>query len=282
MRHVRLQEDWPTSWRYSHAYDQMEVYGQHHLNLGYSFAYQARRRLALALVRKVAAPPAKVLDVAAAQGNFTLALAELGYDVTWNDLRGDLAGYVQMKWEKGAVYYAPGNVVELTLDTSFDVVLAAEVIEHVAHPDEFLHSLARFVKPGGHVVLTTPNGGYFRNLLPRFSDCPDPSIYEAGQFKPNADGHIFLLHLDEVGRLAAGAGLRVVERRLCVNPLTGGGLGTGRLLRFVPQAAVNALERLSSAVPLVLAKRLHMGMAVLLQKGTAATLAVKAASAATR
>ena len=46
------------------------------------------------------------------QGNFTLRLAELGYRVTWNDIRQDLAGYVQLKWKTGDVTYRPGNILE--------------------------------------------------------------------------------------------------------------------------------------------------------------------------
>jgi 2-polyprenyl-3-methyl-5-hydroxy-6-metoxy-1,4-benzoquinol methylase len=40
----------------------------------------------------------------------------------------------------------------------FDAVLITEVIEHVAHPDEFLAKTAALVKPHGSIVLTTPNG----------------------------------------------------------------------------------------------------------------------------
>ena len=53
-------------------------------------------------------------------------------------------------------------------------------------------------KPGGVVVLSTPNGGYFLNNLPHFSDCPDPAIFESKQFSPDSDGHIFLLYEDMV------------------------------------------------------------------------------------
>ncbi|MFM5962085.1 MAG: class I SAM-dependent methyltransferase, partial [Dolichospermum sp.] len=72
----------------------------------------------------------------------------------------------------------PGIVFDLNFQSKFDVVLFDEVIEHLAHPDEFLKTIAHMLKPGGHIVLTTPNGGYFKNTLPRFSDCPDPSQYE--------------------------------------------------------------------------------------------------------
>lgn len=97
-------------------------------------------------MERAASPPARVLDVAAAQGNFTLALAERGYRVTWNDLRADLAEYVRMKYERGEVEFVAGNILDLVPSDPWDVVVGCEVIEHVAHPDRFLEQLAALVE----------------------------------------------------------------------------------------------------------------------------------------
>ena len=83
-----------------------------------------------------------MFDPAAGQGNFSLALAERGYRVTWNDLRVDLAGYVRLKHEHGEIEFAPGNAFALEFPEPFDAVLMTEVIEHVAHPDDFLAKTA--------------------------------------------------------------------------------------------------------------------------------------------
>src|SRR5271163_3374633 len=200
MRRVYIEDGWPDSWKYSYPYDLEEVYGEI-ANRGYAYAYDNRRRQTLRLLTEVLAPGARILDIAAAQGNFSIALAEMGYNVTWNDLREDLADYVRLKQEQGEIQFAPGNAFELKFPFLFDAVLITEIIEHVAHPDEFLLKTAQLVKPGGYIVMTTPNGAYFQNSLPKFSDCTDPSIYEAVQFKPNSDGHIFLLHPQELKTL---------------------------------------------------------------------------------
>jgi 2-polyprenyl-6-hydroxyphenyl methylase/3-demethylubiquinone-9 3-methyltransferase len=194
-------------------------------------------------------PGARILDIAAAQGNFSIALAELGYDVTWNDLRADLAQYVQLKHERGTIHYAPGNVFELDFDREFDGVMMTEVIEHVAHPDALLAKAATLVRPGGCIVMTTPNGGYFRNTLPRFSDCDNPAEYEAVQFKPNADGHIFLLHHDEVETLATRASLDLDALTFFTNPLTHGHQRTESQLRLLPTRLVDGLERIGRHLP---------------------------------
>lgn len=257
--------DWPESWKLSFHYDRVELYGEDRRS-AYAFSSRQRRQRILELVRQAAPPGARVLDVAAGQGNSTLALAELGYHVTWNDLRADLIPYVRAKHEFGEVTYAPGNVFDLHFERPFDVVLAAEVIEHVAHPDEFLHKLSQLVKADGAIVLTTPNGEYFRNPLPKFSDCPDPTQFEAVQFKPDGDGHIFLLYPDELVELARRAGLRVVHTEFYNNPLTTGGIMTRKLLPYVPVRLVDGFERVTEAFPPRVSRRVHAAMAALLRR----------------
>ncbi|MCC5657841.1 methyltransferase domain-containing protein [Nostoc sp. XA010] len=263
MKKIQYQEDWHDSWKYSYQYDLLEVYKDENL-CGYSYSYENRRKHTLELIHKVAKPGAKVLDVAAAQGNFTLLLAELGYEVTWNDLRAELIDYVKLKWDYGIVHYAPGNIFTLGLNAQFDIILIAEVIEHVAHPDDFLRNIAQMLKPGGYIVLSTPNGEYFNNRLPRFSDCPDPSQYEAIQFKPNSDGHIFLLHSDEIEQLSHQAGLVVKETSLVTNPLTNGHIKLHYLLKLLPKFWIETCEKLTSSMPLVIKRKLHTTTVALL------------------
>ena len=105
-----------------------------------------------------------------------------------------------------------GVTVEYRCDTiealakageTFDVVLAMEVIEHVAHSDDFLDRCTELVRPGGIVILSTINrtwksyvyaigiGEYVLRLLPPGSHQwrrfvrPDEirSSLEANQFR---------------------------------------------------------------------------------------------------
>ena len=115
MRRVHAEATWPESWKLSYAYDLEEVYGEA-THRGYANAYRERRRHTLNLVTEALAPGSQILDIAAAQGNFSIALAEMGYRVTWNDLRAELADYVRMKHERGDLVFAPGNAFELTFD----------------------------------------------------------------------------------------------------------------------------------------------------------------------
>jgi 2-polyprenyl-6-hydroxyphenyl methylase/3-demethylubiquinone-9 3-methyltransferase len=259
------QPDWPKSWQESAFYDQSEIYGEIS-HYGYAYAYENRRRETLRLLTEVLSPGARILDIAAAQGNFSLALAELGFDVTWNDLRAELADYVRLKYERGKIAYAAGNAFELSFPALFDAVLITEIIEHVAHPDDFLVKAAALVKPGGYIVMTTPNGGYFKNRLPKFSECADPTVFEAMQFKPNSDGHIFLLHADEIEPLARRAGLTVEKIVLLTNPLTTGYMKTESLLKVLPRGIVRAAENVTQVLPKALKKKALVQMGVRFRK----------------
>jgi 2-polyprenyl-3-methyl-5-hydroxy-6-metoxy-1,4-benzoquinol methylase len=265
MKQLHPSADWPESWKLSFEHDRIQLYGSEPRS-AYAFSYRQRWWHTLKLISAAAPPGARVLDVAAGQGNATLALAELGYQVTWNDYRADLIPYVRAKHDRGHVTYAPGNIFDLEFPEPFDIVLAAEVVEHVAHPDQFLKKLSELVKLEGSIVLTTPNGEYFRNPLPKFTDCPDPSQFEAVQFRPDGDGHIFLLHASELAMLAELADLKVLHTVFFNNTLTSGGLMTRKLLPFVPVRAVERLETLTAGSPSFATRRLNTAMAATLRR----------------
>jgi 2-polyprenyl-3-methyl-5-hydroxy-6-metoxy-1,4-benzoquinol methylase len=66
---------------------------------------------------------------------------------------------------------------DLITDELFDVVVSTEVIEHLENPRAMLRGIARLLRPGGTLVLTTPNqeslrayvgllfGGHFVHFL---------------------------------------------------------------------------------------------------------------------
>jgi 2-polyprenyl-3-methyl-5-hydroxy-6-metoxy-1,4-benzoquinol methylase len=266
MRKPQPQPDWPASWQTAYKFDLLEFFGESSRAPGYACAYHNRFRKLMDMVEKRLAKGSSIIDVAAAQGNFSLGLAERGYRITWNDLRGDLAGYVRLKHETGEISFAEGNAFDLSIG-GFDGAVITEIIEHVAHPDEFLRRIADLVRPGGYVFMTTPNGGYFRNRLPRFSECPDPSVFEAGQFKPDADGHIFLLHVDELIGLAQPAGLEIVDVDLFTNPLTAGHMKLALLHEILPAKLIGQIETWSqSQLPGSLARRTLTQLGVCFRK----------------
>lgn len=51
----------------------------------------------------------------------------------------------------------------------FDFVIATHVIEHIYHPREFIHALLNHLRPGGFLLVATPNmGSFWRILMGRY------------------------------------------------------------------------------------------------------------------
>ena len=265
MRKPQFQKNWPLLWKESYEYDCLEQFGSKE-NPGYRYAYHQRFEQVVESVLEFLPKGSSLLDIAAAQGNFTLTLAEQGYNMTWNDLREDLMGYVRLKYDYGSIDYYAGNAFEIPAKHLYDGVIITEIIEHVAHPDEFLKKVASLVKVGGYIFMTTPLGNYWLNKLPRFSDCTDTTSYESMQFKPNSDGHIFLLHKDEIISLADRCGLTIKRLSIYNNTLTSGHFKTHILLRFLPFGMIHILEKMSQRLPEVFKLKIHCNVAVVFEK----------------
>jgi 2-polyprenyl-6-hydroxyphenyl methylase/3-demethylubiquinone-9 3-methyltransferase len=254
-------DEWPESWKQAYRIDEVELWGNR-IDVGHTYAYQRRFAESTRQVARYLPPGSSIIDVAAGQGSFTVWLADHGYKVTWNDLRGDLEGYVRLRDDSGMVSYLPGNALELDGVGPFDAVIANEIVEHVAHPDQLMAELAGLCRPGGLLFMSTPHGGYSRSGLPTFSQVTDFSALELEQFKPGAEGHLFLLTNEELTELAHSAGLQVVEIANFTTPVLTGLRGTRRALRVVPAGAVRAANALLERT----SKRLLMNTAVVLRR----------------
>jgi len=105
-----------------------------------------------------------VLDFGAGTGSLSLALCELGtFDqVVAVDLIDypDRAGHSLLSWH--TVDLETGTPFEAD---SFDVVVAVEVIEHLENPRAAVRELARILRPGGSLLLTTPNNESWRSAI---------------------------------------------------------------------------------------------------------------------
>lgn len=267
MRKPVFDETWPEFVKTSYKIDELELWGSGN-DLGYAYSYYNRRQPVLDAVQKLVPPGGKILDVAAAGGNFTLPLTEKGFELVWNDLRAECKDWVQMKYEFGNVEYILGNILDSTekFKEKFDAVIATEVIEHVAHPDDFLKKLAIMVKSCGLIFLTTPNGQYFRFSIPKFSDCDDPSVFESTQFGPDSDDHIFLLYYDEIKKFAEDSNLAIETFAYLNNPLSCGHVKLSTALRFLPRPVVDFIEMASRKLPMPFLSWLHSTSFVVFRK----------------
>lgn len=97
----------------------------------------------------------RLLDVGCARGHLSSMLAEAGWDVTG----------VEADARDASIARAAGiRVVEKTAETAlegmteeFDVIVFADVLEHMVDPWMALVSARRRLAPGGRIIISVPN-----------------------------------------------------------------------------------------------------------------------------
>jgi SAM-dependent methyltransferase len=259
LKRPTLNPESPSELERTYKYDNWEFFGDPEGRMTppeYRSRYMSRFSWVINMVQRYVPEGSSILDMAAGSGNFGLTFADMGYLVTWNDLRPYLEDYVTAKDDSGRMSYHVGDAFGLAsaMGRQFDCVVATEVIEHVAHPDQFIRNIASLLRPEGIAVMTTPSGSNLINSLPgkrlpRWSDFPDHSFLEEQQFRPDGDGHLFLLYEDEIRRFAADGGFKVEEFDYISNMLTAGRLKSSYLHRILPTSWIERGERWSRQLP---------------------------------
>lgn len=104
---------------------------------------------------------ASVLDFGAGQGLLIRALKDQGLtELMGADLLPAPKG-INALWKQADLNFFPSQ----EFSQRFDWVIGIEVIEHLENPRNTLKQMAQMIKPGGKILLTTPNVESWRSLL---------------------------------------------------------------------------------------------------------------------
>jgi 2-polyprenyl-3-methyl-5-hydroxy-6-metoxy-1,4-benzoquinol methylase len=109
-------------------------------------------------------PGALLADIGGGAGEFCVIARERGYATTLVDGNPNS---VANEFARGAA----AQRADLTLglpdlaDESFDAVVSLEVIEHIVTAELLLAEMTRVLKPGGALILSTPNFGFIKDRL---------------------------------------------------------------------------------------------------------------------
>jgi len=154
-----------------------------------------------------------LLDVGCGTGAFTIATAQRGYNslgLSWDkrnqdvaEQRAALCGAKSASFEVQDVRYLDERE---DLVSKWDYIVCLECIEHVLDDVRLMQAMERCLKPGGRLLLTTPNYLYW-----------PISDYESGPFANTENGwHVRRGYSPAMLRdLCAAAGLVVEEISYC-------------------------------------------------------------------
>ena len=99
-----------------------------------------------------------VLDVACGSGFGSEMLARKAKEVTGVDISPEAVRYCQEHYQKANLRFKRMDCYALEFpDSSYDVVVSFETIEHLRDQTVFLGEIKRVLKPGGFLILSTPN-----------------------------------------------------------------------------------------------------------------------------
>ncbi|MDK1473932.1 class I SAM-dependent methyltransferase [Streptomyces sp. 549] len=174
------------------------------------------RRQAAVLARALGPLPSTIIDVGCGDGSAAGTAADV------------LAAHrvVGVDWSQDALRRASAHLTavrgELTdpglpiATGAADAVLFSEVIEHLVDPDAALDELRRVLRPGGHLLLSTPNlaAWYNRGLLlagvqPVFSEVSMRGIH--GRPGSQVVGHLRLYTARALRSMLPAAGFDIVR-----------------------------------------------------------------------
>jgi SAM-dependent methyltransferase len=106
-------------------------------------------------------PPLRILDIGCGTGLNARHLAAMGHAVVGTDLSSVAIEKFKQNGFDGFVCDMERVGALPQPDASFDLAFASEVIEHIADTATFLAELHRLVRPGGLLVLSTPNSAFW-------------------------------------------------------------------------------------------------------------------------
>jgi 2-polyprenyl-3-methyl-5-hydroxy-6-metoxy-1,4-benzoquinol methylase len=160
------------------------------------------------LLGLVGPSPRRVLDVGCGQGELAYALKQRGHTVTGIDFRTprfSLDEFIEADLSDGVLPLAPGR--------TFDTILLADVLEHMADPSKLLREAKSRLAPGGNLLVSLPNAVHWSVRLQVAS----------GRFDYTNKGILDRSHLRfftkaSAERLFAESGLATISHRITPVP----------------------------------------------------------------
>jgi SAM-dependent methyltransferase len=106
-----------------------------------------------------------VLDIACGEGYGSNLLSKNAREVTGIDMDSKTINQASKKYSKNNLKFIQGKVEDIPVaENSFDVVVSFETLEHTKEHKKIFQEIKRVLKPGGLVIISTPEKKYYTDL----------------------------------------------------------------------------------------------------------------------
>ncbi len=125
----------------------------------------------------------KVLEIGCGRGGFSKYLLECGANLVAADFSDSAVAITNRLLSNKPNFEAVvADIQNLPFsDKTFDVVISLETLEHVPDPDQGLAELLRVTKPGGQLIISTPNYFGLLGLYRTYREVTGRGFSEVGQ-----------------------------------------------------------------------------------------------------
>ena len=128
----------------------------------------------------------KILDVGCGSGNYSIKLAELGYEVTGVDMSKEMLKKAKGKAEKGnlKIDFREMNVYELDFDDeNFDAVFSITAFEFIPDIQKAMDEVMRVLKKSGQMIIGMVNRDSSWGKLYMSSEYQAHSVFKYAKLK---------------------------------------------------------------------------------------------------
>lgn len=175
-----------------------------------------RRREVIEGLLRPFAGVARALEVGPGSGVYLPLLAELADEVVVTDVEPEFLDRArEVAGDRPSVRFLADDITSTRLEpSSFDLILCTEVLEHIPDWRGALASMARLLRPGGALVLSTPQPWSPLELLGKVAFKPGViRVVRAIYREPVLEtGHISLVSSRRLTKRLAAGGLRIEQR----------------------------------------------------------------------
>ncbi len=213
------------------------------------FAAPGVHERALQRLQGVAAPGARVLELGAGSGAMSRRLADAGFAVSACDL------FSETFVPAGEIPFHTADLNDRfssALAGDWEAIVALELIEHLENPRNFLRECRRLLRPGGVLVLSTPN---LSNPASQALFLRDGDFQWYSEKDYVEQGHIMPIAPSVLRRCAAEQGLVLLNESSVGNPFR-----QMRSLRKLGKRLVGHLLALMSTTPASLRGEVYMAV----------------------